>query len=98
LPKEAAEEILAEAGETLSWMDSVPDRTLIEEPLVPFAGSPSFQRTQLARTSPALAALIAEGNQHMLAKLTEFNQQVAAELTAKLGALQRPDDKGMKSP
>jgi hypothetical protein len=96
LTKDAAEEVLAEAGETLTWVDSMPDRTLIEEPLVPFAGSPAFQRTQLARTSPVLAAVIAEENQRMLVKLTEYHPSLARELTMRLSTFHDKDTQGPK--
>jgi hypothetical protein len=84
LSEAAAIEVLAEGGETISWMDSPTDRLLLEEPMVPIPGDAIFKRHMLAKMSPVLADVMEEGNQMMIKKLGEISAELATELAESL--------------
>ena len=94
-----AEEALAEAGEALSWMDSVPDRMLLEDlPVIEKLENENrnsivAMRTGLARMSPALKAVMEEGNQKMMQKLKELAADLATEVATKLVAVREQIDR-----
>ena len=94
LPEDDAVRVLAEAGESLAWIDSVPDRLIMDEPIVPIRGSPTEKRKLLAFSYPPLAELIAEQNTRMCERLAECNADLAAGLQERLAGLEGREGPG----
>ena len=94
LPIEDAVRVLAEAGESLTWVDSVPDRLIMNEPIVPTLGSPTERRKLLALYYRPLAELMAEQNTRMCERLAECNAGLAAGLQERLAGLDRHEGPG----
>jgi hypothetical protein len=86
LSEEKAERILAEAGESMSWIDSVPDRLITNEPIAPIRGSGTERRKYLATYYPVLADLMAEQNGHMCQRLAVASPELSESLQKQLAA------------
>jgi hypothetical protein len=99
LSEKQAALILAEAGESLSWIDSVPDRMAISEPIAPLrGGSPTQRRKYIATHYPVLSDLMADQNSKMHERLNEAQPILAAELQHRLTESRNDHGPGGGSP
>jgi hypothetical protein len=94
LPEDVAVRILAEAGESLAWMDSVPDRLIMSEPMAPVRGTPTEKRKYLATYYPVLADLMTEQNVHMYQRLAEASPDLSEKLQRQLAESEGRGDPG----
>lgn len=90
----AAEQVLAEGGESVDWLDSVPDRLLMQEPIVPITGTPVEKRRLLAERFPVLAECIDHQNRAMCERLAGLAPILADALQDALDSARRGRDRG----
>lgn len=84
LPEHTGARVLAEAGESLNWIDSIPDLQAITESISPISGSPTERRALMVTAFPVLGDLMAEQNGKMCERLAECAQGLAKELRERL--------------
>jgi hypothetical protein len=84
LSEEVAVRVLAEAGESLDWQDSVPDRLILHERVVPIPGTPTEKRRFLAYHFPVLGDCMAYQNRKMCERLAELQPDLTAAFQRKL--------------